>query len=191
MDKLREIVLQSEPLLLFLVIGIGFLVGQIRIRGFNLGVAGVLFVGLFFGAWKAEDQPAFSIAHQVTQLGLILFVYAVGLTTGPGFFAALKKRGIRFNIALVISLVVGAVITFPLGMWMKIPVGQISGTYCGGLTNTPALAAVTERVQGRNIGDPSDPVIGYSIAYATTYPVAMIGKILIAQLLVIVGSALT
>ncbi len=178
MDNLREIILQSEPLLLFLVVGIGFLVGQIRVRGFSLGVAGVLFVGLFFGAWRPEGQPPFSIAHQVTQLGLILFVYAVGLTTGPGFFAAMKKRGVRFNIALVISLLAGAAITFMLGRWLKIPVGQISGVYCGGLTNTPALAAVTELIKGRGIGDPSDPVIGYSIAY----PFGVIGGLVAFQI---------
>ena len=63
MESVREIIFQSEPLLLFLVIGIGFLLGQIKIRGFKLGVAGVLFVGLIFGSWHPVNTESFSIAH--------------------------------------------------------------------------------------------------------------------------------
>lgn len=178
MDSVREIILQSEPLLLFLVIGIGFLVGQVKISGVKLGVAGVLFVGLFFGAWQAEGRPSFSIAHQVMQVGLILFVYTVGLTSGAGFFASLKLRGARFNAALVCALVCGAIVTLVVGQWLALEVGQIAGVYCGGLTNTPALAAVTELLTNSGIGDPRDPAVGYSM----TYPYGIIGGMLAFQL---------
>ncbi len=179
MQSFREVLSSSEPLLLFLVIGVGFLVGQIRLRGFKLGVAGVLFVGLFFGGWRPEGTVPFAIAHEVTQVGLILFVYAVGLTSGPGFFASLKKRGIRFNIALVASLLTGAVLTLFLGRFMGIPVGQVAGVYCGGLTNTPALAAITEMMHNTpGLGDPNDAAVGYSMAY----PYGVIGGLLAFEL---------
>ncbi len=137
MELIRAIVAQSEPLLLFLVIGIGFLLGQISYRGFKLGMAGVLFAGLFFGAWRPDGAEPFTIAHQVMQIGLILFVYTIGLSSGAGFFASLKNNGFRFNIALVCALSMGAVTALTAGLWMGFEPGQIAGVFCGGLTNTP------------------------------------------------------
>jgi len=177
MDEVREILKGSEPLLLFVVIGLGFLAGQVKVRGFSLGVAGVLFAGLLIGAWHPEGTEAFTLAPQETQVGLILFVYAVGLTSGSGFFASLRSQGLRFNIALVVSLLAGAVVTVAAGKWLGLSVGQVSGVYCGGLTNTPALAAVTEMMSGGELGDPRDPAIGYSLAY----PYGVIGGLLSFQ----------
>ena len=178
MESVREIISQSEPLLLFLVIGIGFLLGQIKIRGFKLGVAGVLFVGLIFGGWHPTNTEPFSITHQVMQVGLILFVYTVGLTSGSGFFASLKKKGIRFNIAIACSLAGGGIATLLIGIWMQLQPGQIAGVFCGGLTNTPALAAVTELLTNSGIGDARDSAVGYSM----TYPFGIIGGLLAFQL---------
>ena len=178
MESVREIIFQSEPLLLFLVIGIGFLLGQIKIRGFKLGVAGVLFVGLIFGSWHPVNTEPFSIAHQVMQVGLILFVYTVGLTSGSGFFASLKKKGVKFNIALVCSLAGGGLATLVIGIWMQLQPGQIAGVFCGGLTNTPALAAVTELLSNSGIGDVRNSAVGYSMAY----PFGIIGGLLAFQL---------
>ena len=178
MDTIREIISQSEPLLLFLVIGIGFLLGQIKIRGFKLGVSGVLFAGLFFGGWTPNGTEPMTIANQVMQIGLILFVYTVGLTSGSGFFASLKSNGLRFNIALVVALTVGAATTLGVGLWMSLEPGQIAGVFCGGLTNTPALASVTELMNNTGLGDPRDPVVGYSMAY----PFGILGGILAFQI---------
>lgn len=174
MEAFREIIAQSEPLLLFLVIGIGFMLGQIRYRGFKLGVAGVLFIGLLFGAWRPEGAEPLAIAHQVMQIGLILFVYTVGLNSGAGFFASMRSKGLRFNAALMAALGIGAIATLVVGMWMGLGPGQIAGVFCGGLTNTPALAATTELMANTGIGNPSDPAVGYSM----TYPFGIIGGLL-------------
>ncbi|MCD6250442.1 MAG: transporter [candidate division Zixibacteria bacterium] len=182
MDAIREIVSQSESLLLFLVIGVGFMLGQIKIRGFKLGVSGVLFAGLFFGGWTPNGTEPMTIAHQVMQIGLILFVYTVGLTSGSGFFASLKSNGFRFNIALVVALTVGAATTLGIGLWMSLEPGQIAGVFCGGLTNTPALASVTELMNNTGLGDPRDPVVGYSMAY----PFGILGGMLAFQIFSIV-----
>lgn len=174
MDGLRNIFLNSEPLLLFFVIGIGYLVGQIKIQGFSLGIAAVLFIGLFFGGWRPEGAPPLLIAPQITEVGLILFVYVVGLTSGPGFFASFRKRGVRFNIAVSCALLLGATLTFFGGILMHLPAGQIAGVFCGGLTNTPALAAVTELIRSSGVGNVSFPAVGYSMAY----PFGVIGGIM-------------
>ncbi|TKJ40117.1 transporter [candidate division LCP-89 bacterium B3_LCP] len=178
MESIRDILLQSEPLLLFLVIGCGFLLGQVKIGSFKLGVAGVLFAGLIFGAWCPEGEQSFKIAHQVMQIGLILFVYTVGLTSGAGFFASLKRQGLRFNLALVIALFCGGALTLMFGYLMHLQAGQIAGVFCGSLTNTPALAAVTELISNSGVGDPRDPIVGYSM----TYPFGIVGGMLAFQL---------
>jgi putative transport protein len=178
LEAIREIIENSEPLLLFLAIGIGFLIGEIKIRGFKLGVAGVLFAGLIFGGWCPEGSKPFSIAHQIMQIGLILFVYTVGLTSGSGFFASLKKRGFKFNVALLFSLVIGAAATLIIGLAIDLQTGQIAGVFCGGLTNTPAMAAVTEFMGNSGIGDVRDPAIGYSM----TYPFGILGGLLAFQI---------
>ena len=72
---------ESPLLLLFVVSALGFLVGRIRLGGFHLGVAAVLFVGLGVGAL----DPALTLPEFVTVFGLALFVYTVGLTSGPGY----------------------------------------------------------------------------------------------------------
>src|SRR5690606_20342976 len=112
--------LSSEPLLLFLVIGIGYIVGQIKIKGIGLGISGVLFIGLLFGAWRPDDGAPFAISHSIIEVGLILFVYAVGLTSGPGFFTAMRRNGLRFNAAMIVALVAGALTTVMLGRLLEL-----------------------------------------------------------------------
>jgi putative transport protein len=179
MEALRELLVRSEPLLLFSVVGLGFLVGQIQWRNFSLGVAGVLFVGLAFGMWRPQGAPPFEISHAITEIGLILFVYAVGLTTGPGFFDSFRQRGLPFNTVIVVGLVAGAAVAVLLGRGMSLPPGQIAGIYCGGLTNTPALAAVTELLGKIDPAHAADATVGYSIAY----PFGVFGALMGFQIL--------
>ena len=171
MTSFRELLLENSPLLLFLVIGLGYLFGQIKFRGFGFGIAGVLFMGLAFGAWKPAGTEAFHVPHQVTEIGLILFVYAVGLTSGPGFFSSLKHSGIRYNAAVAFSLAAGALTALLLGRWLHLSPGLISGVFCGSLTNTPALAAATEYLKGGAPELAAEPALGYSVAY----PFAILG----------------
>ena len=87
MGLLRE----SPLLLLFLVSSIGYLLGRVRVAGFSFGVAAVLFVGLAAGSLDTELRlPEFA-----QQFGLALFVYTIGLGSGAGFFASLRRRGLR------------------------------------------------------------------------------------------------
>ncbi len=133
--------LGSSPFLLLMVVaGLGYLLGKVQVGGFGLGVAAVLFVGLGVGAL----DETLKLPELVFQLGLILFVYTVGLSSGPGFFAALRARGLRDNL-----LVVGCVALAGVAMVLAARLLGIKGTYAaglfaGGLTNTPALAAVLD-----------------------------------------------
>lgn len=169
MEALADFLSENEFVLLFSVIGLGYLAGRIRIAGFSLGVSAVLFVGLAVGALG----PEVTLPDFVYLFGLILFVYTVGIAAGPGFVAALRRRGLVDN-AVVVGIVVVAAAVALLGAsaaGLSAPVA--AGTFSGALTNTPALAAVIETV-GPPASAAEDPVVGYSMAY----PFGVLGMII-------------
>lgn len=156
--------LHERPLLLlFGVAALGYLIGQVRIYGFSLGVAAVLFAGLLVGACV----PGVGLPAVVPQLGLVLFVYTVGLASGPGFFASLRLRGLRDNLLALGVLVACSLVTLGLGSAFGLDGAVLAGLFAGALTNTPALAAVVEALEGSGARGAllSAPVIAYSLCY--------------------------
>ena len=159
--------LAEQPILLLVVVSaLGYVLGNIRIKGSSLGVAAVMFAGLGIGAL----DPALKLPEFTTLLGLILFVYAIGISSGPSFFAALRRKGLRDNLLVVGLLSAAAALTLALAWGLGLKATTASGLFTGSLTNTPALAALLERVQATAPPDLADtlrsePVVGYSIAY--------------------------
>ncbi len=174
--------LAANPLLLlFLTAAIGYPFGRIRFLGTRIGVASVLFAGLLLGALDARLQLP-EIAYQI---GLVLFVYTVGLSSGPAFFTAFRRKGLRDNVLVALVLVLAAVVAALVGRLMHQNVATTAGLFAGSLTNTPALAAIIETV--RAASDPASfellrarPVVGYSIAYPIGV-LGVIGAIALAQ----------
>jgi putative transport protein len=171
--------LAGNPLLLlFTVIGIGYLAGSVKIAGFKLGVVAVLFVGIAVGAL----DPRLALPEHISILGLVLFVYAVGLQSGPGFFASFNKRGLRINLATMTILVAGGGLTALLARLFGFSAATAAGLFCGAFTNTPALAATVETIKELSANLPaaaqaanaSSPVVAYSLAY----PFGVLGVIL-------------
>jgi putative transport protein len=173
-------VLSESPILtLFVVIGLGSLLGEVSFLGLRLGVAGVLFAGLALGSLS----PLITVPDAVSTLGLVLFVYAMGVSSGRAFFDAFR-RGYRQNAVAVGVLILGGLVTFALGRMLGLSAPVASGLYCGALTNTPALAAVQERIRERAVESgvpPRDvktlsdlPVLAYSVAY----PVGVVGALI-------------
>ncbi|MCC6558663.1 MAG: transporter [Polyangiaceae bacterium] len=165
---------ENALVLLFAVASAGYVVGRVRFFGVSLGVAAVLFVGL--GA-SALD-PKLQLPEIVPQLGLTLFVYTVGLASGPGFFASFRKRGLRDAALVLGSLALGAVAAAGLGLALGLPTAVAAGAFAGALTNTPALAGVIHYLReaaagGAGVSAVAAPVVGYSVAY----PGGVIGAI--------------
>ena len=164
-----DLLADNPLLLLFAVAATGYLVGKIRVAGFELGVAAVLFAGIGFGAL----DPRLAISDEIWNLGLVLFVYTVGLATGPGFVASLRRRGIAANGGLIAAVGLAALAALGTETLLGLSAAAAAGTYSGSLTNTPALAAVLEYLQstGRGFGlGASEPVVGYSL----TYPIGVL-----------------
>jgi putative transport protein len=172
---LYDLLASSPVALLFAVIGLGWFLGAVRLRGFSLGVAAVLFVGLVFGA---VDPRHFVLPEFVYLLGLILFVYIIGLQSGPMFFNLFRRQGLRFTLAGTLIPAVAAVGAAVAGLVLATGAPVATGLFCGALTNTPALAAAIERLRGVLAAGAADgPTVGYSIAY----PLGVVGLILVMQ----------
>src|SRR5512147_2449362 len=106
MDSLRQVLIANPLLLLFLVCAIGYPLGQFRVAGASLGVGAVLFVGLAIGSL----DPALKLPEIIYLLGLVLFVYTVGLSSGASFFASLRGRGLRLNALVLCALVIAGLV---------------------------------------------------------------------------------
>jgi len=177
MTALVEALRASEMLLLFAVILSGLALGRVSVAGVRLGVAGVLFSGLALGALLSVPGDELRIAPQLRDLGLVLFVYLVGLASGPGFFTAWERDGKRMNAVVVMALLAGSATALVGGRLLGLDHGFIAGVFSVALTNTPALAAANERLQGTELA--AHPAMGYSI----TYPFGVLGALALFRIL--------
>ncbi|MBN9390151.1 MAG: transporter [Chloroflexi bacterium] len=178
-----SILAQNPILLLFLVAAVGYAIGQIKIGKTGLGIAAVLFAGLGIGALS----PDLKLPEIVYQIGLVLFVYTIGLSSGPSFVAAFKNKGWRDNGLVAGLLALAALMTVGFQGLFQLKPTMASGMFAGSVTNTPALAAILEKVTANNSTLPksaldqllAEPVVGYSVAY----PMGVIGTMLAIFLL--------
>ena len=169
-----EYFVQQPLLLLFAVLAVGFVAGRVRVMGVSLGVAAVLFAGLAAGA----IDPRLQIPEIVQRFGLVLFVYTVGVASGPGFFASFRRRGLRDAAYAAGALLFAAGLVVLAQKVAGLNAPRAAGLFAGALTNTPALAAVLERVRALpGVGEKllADPVVAYSLCY----PMGVLGVILV------------
>jgi putative transport protein len=174
---------QSPVLALFLVIALGYGLGAIRVAGVSFGVGAVLFIGLAIGVMAPKSVPP----GLVGTLGLIMFLYGIGVQYGQHFFAGLTSRsGLRANLLAVTAILVtvGVVLLSMHAFGVRMTVA--SGLFAGAGTSTSALAAAQDQAVASLAGTipeaewvalRSEPAIGYSIAY----PLGVIVPILIFQ----------
>jgi putative transport protein len=170
-----ELLLNNPLLLLFVVAGIGYPLGRVRIAGSSLGVAAVLFVGLAVGAL----HPDLKIPEQVYLLGVVLYIYTLGLSNGPSFFASFRRKGLRDNLFVLGMLVLAAGLAALAYYLLDLKPTLAAGMYAGSLTCTPALAGALEYLKSYVPATSleqvlSEPVVGYSLAY----PMGVVGMIL-------------
>ena len=161
----RDIIGAQPILAVFLAIGVGYLVGQINLGGFSLGVGAVLFVGLAIGAFAPKSQ----ITGPIGLTGLIMFLYGIGILYGRQFFEGMvSAEGIKSNLLALVAVVAGLLVAIGLGQAFGIKIGHTLGIYAGSMTSTATLQAALDVMKN------SEPSIGYSIAY----PFGVIGPIL-------------
>lgn len=154
-----------------LICAFGMMLGKVKIAGVSLGVTFVFFVGIMAGHFGLDIDP--QMLSYIENSGLVLFVYALGLQVGPGFFSSLAHGGIRLNM-LGLALAFITLITAIALTWITpVSLPDMMGIFCGATTNTPALGAVQQTLT--QLGQPaSTPALGTAV----TYPMGVVGVIL-------------
>ncbi len=161
-------------LILSIVAAVGVALGNIKVSGVGLGIAGVLFSGLFFAHLGVKVNA--DVVEFAREFGLVLFVYTIGMQVGPGFLASLRRQGLPLNLMALAVVVLGVLITI-LVSYAGIAVPVAVGLFSGATTNTPSLAAAQQAlksVEGAGDAMRQMPGLGYAIAY----PFGVIGLIL-------------
>ncbi len=164
-------------LLLFLVAALGYWLGRLSFRGNRLGVAAVLFVGLAFGAL----DPNLSIPDAYLNLGLVLFVYTIGLSNGPGFFAKFQREGLREVLFIIGTLLLPALLLVPLALALGLSPASMAGMFTGQSNNTPALASVLDYLQ-TNLPQPDAALAQAVVGFSVIYPMGVLVRMLVLAL---------
>lgn len=167
-----EVFKSSPLLLLFVVSAIGYWVGQISIKGAKLGVAAVLFVGLAFGGLDAELQ----VPDIIIVLGLSMFVYTVGLSSGPSFFSSFKSEGLRNFTFVIMMLGMSALVTIGVYVLFGFEAATAAGLLAGSTTNTASLAGLLDMIQLTQPAELHDQMSNAAVVgYSLSYPMGVIG----------------
>lgn len=162
-------VIQSV-IVISLVCTVGLLLGRVKVAGVSLGVTFVFFAGIIAGHFGLTLDPM--VLNYAESFGLVIFVYALGLQVGPGFFSSFGKSGLRLNMLALLVVLLGTVLTLVLHWTTGTSLPDMVGILSGAVTNTPALGAAQQTM--KQIGDSSDIALGCAV----TYPLGVVGVIL-------------
>ncbi len=153
--------LADQPIVfVFLLIGVGMVFGQIKIKGVGLGAAAVLFFAIGLSAWADALGVNVEIPVVVGHLGLAVFAFAIGVNSGAAFFHNLKTA-LGPIVGMILTFIAAGGVTWAVGKYVfKMDSALIGGTFAGSITNTPALSAASE-----SSGNEALATTGYAIAY--------------------------
>jgi putative transport protein len=165
--------LAEQMLVLFAILALGSWLGHLSIKRFSLGPAGVFFVALLFGHF------GLTVPRAIMDLGLLLFVYAVGLQAGPSFFRTFRRQGGRFVAIAATAVLTAGLTTVAVAQVLRLPPSLAAGLFTGAVTNTPALAAAIDAVARVMPANADLVAVGYGVAY----PFSIIGVTLFVQLM--------
>lgn len=160
--------LLSNPVSLFLIIVVlGHLLGKLEVKNFSLGSSSVLFVAIGFGHF------GFVLPAHFQMLGMVLFIYAIGLQAGPGFLPSLKENGLTLSIGALSMVGMALCIAVLCGWLFDFNTGMTTGLFAGAMTSTPGLAVAAETISDSSV----------TAAYGVTYILGVIAIILFIKLL--------
>lgn len=154
-----------------LIIAIGRVLGKIQVFGISLGVTFVFFTGILAGHLGLSVDP--QMLTYAESLGLVIFVYALGLQVGPGFISSFRQGGYTLNLLGLGVIALGTLMALLLVRLTGISLPDMSGILCGATTNTPALGAAQQTL--KLLGQPTS---GAALSCAVTYPLGVVGVIL-------------
>ncbi len=163
---------------LALAIAIGIFLGaKLKFKGITLGITWILFCAIACSHFGMTLDPL--VESFAKDLGLILFVYSIGLQVGPGFFSSFGKGGLRLNMLAASIVVLGCVTAYVIHLVSGTDIATMTGVLFGAVTNTPGLGAAQQTYQ--DLTGVSNPDI--ASGYAMAYPLGVVG-ILFAMMVI-------
>ena len=173
-------------LVLALVIASGLYLGRFKFKGISLGTTWILFMGILLGHLGLRINP--TMLSFIKDFGLILFVFAIGLQVGPGFFCSFKKDGLPMNLLAIGLVLLAVVTTFIIHLITGEDLGIMTGIMSAAVTNTPGLGAAQQTLVDATIATGGSPEsaaaasAGIASAYAVAYPLGVLGAIAVVIL---------
>ena len=175
MEWLNSIFFEHTPLqaviIISIIIATGLGLGKLRFFGISLGVTFVFFAGILAGHLGLSIDP--KMLTYAESLGLVLFVYELGLQVGPGFFSSFRQGGIQLNSLALGVVMLGTLMAVAISCTTGIPMSEMVGILCGATTNTPALGAAQQTLKEMGLSS-----TGAALSCAVTYPLGVVGVIL-------------
>ena len=162
----------KDYFVLFLIIGLGIAIGKIKIKGIYFDLSAVIFVAIFFGYLYNSFGIVFSLPPIIQSIGLVLFIYTIGMQAGPSFFNAFREQGIKLIALASITVISAGLVAISLSYIYDVDMKMMTGLLTGALTSTPGLAAAIESSHS--------PLA--SIGYGIAYPFGVLGVILFVKL---------
>lgn len=186
---LADVFHAAPEVAIFLSLGLGYLIGKIKVGPFTLGAtAGTLLVGLIIGILlhdpnlKPTEQPL-QIPSLLKAIFFALFIYAVGFKTGPQFFQSFDRRMIKQIVLTVVVTVTGLICVLIAARMLKFDTGLAAGLGAGGLTQSAIIGTAGDAIN--RLGLPPDEAQrlqgNVAIGYAVTYVFGTIGIIFLAR----------
>ncbi len=180
MEWLGEILFSHSAIQALIVLSVlcacGLALGKVKLWGISLGATMVFFIGILAGTLGISIDG--QILRYVQDFGLVLFVYALGVQVGPGFFNSLHHSGIRLNMLALALVVLGTAMAAALPWVSSIALPEAIGVLCGATTNTPALGAAQQTLDQLGVS-----ANGAALGCAVTYPLGVVGVILALALM--------
>ena len=156
----------------FLVLGIGYVIGKLKLGGFTLGaVTGTLLAGVAVG------QLGVHVSGEVKQCFFLLFLFSIGFRTGPQFFRGLKSDGLQQAMLAVIIATTGLVAAYLISLLLGYDAGTAAGVIAGSLTESATIGTAGDAIAKLNLPDAERVAMANRIhdAFAVTYLVGVVG----------------
>jgi aspartate-alanine antiporter len=171
MSWVRHAVTTAPEIFILLAVGIGTILGRIRIRGFAVGAtACILIVAVVIG-----QLGTFVIPSMLKSLLFGLFVFTIGYKSGPEFFASMSFRTLT-QVAL--ALVMGAsglIVILIFAYALHLDPGTAAGVGAGSLTQTAMMGTASGALETLGVAEDvrkqwqANIAAGYAVTYICGY----------------------
>src|SRR5688572_8614144 len=156
----------------FLVLGIGYVLGKLKLGGFTLGaVTGTLLAGVAIG------QLGVAVSGEVKQAFFLLFLFSIGFRTGPQFFRGLKSDGLQQAALSVIIATTGLIVAYAVSRLFGYDAGTAAGVIAGALTESATIGTASDAIErlGLPEADAASMINRIPVAFAVTYLIGVVG----------------